>query len=175
MDRNSNSSEKAEPLALSTGGKLIVLTAPLTEIIDHAGFFIQMAMASMPVWMIGDRSKKYPKWRDLARNPDRLAWSMPAGVRILEESLLRCFPPDDVIAAYPDDLDEFVGPDSTRVVGVPPTIPSGVTFAAGVYASVFGTSKNPASIPITPNSFSGNSLDSPWRKNFKVIVGGSGA
>ncbi len=33
------------------GGKLIVLTAPLTETIDHAGYFIQMAMASLPIWM----------------------------------------------------------------------------------------------------------------------------
>ena len=30
------------------GGKLIVLTAPLTETIDHAGYFIQMALASLP-------------------------------------------------------------------------------------------------------------------------------
>ncbi len=30
---------------------LIVLTAPLTETIDHAGYFIQMAMASLPIWM----------------------------------------------------------------------------------------------------------------------------
>ena len=29
-------------------GKPIVLTAPLTEIIDHAGYFIQMSMASLP-------------------------------------------------------------------------------------------------------------------------------
>ena len=29
-------------------GKLIVLTAPLTETIDHAGYFIQMALASLP-------------------------------------------------------------------------------------------------------------------------------
>ena len=33
------------------GGKLIVLTAPLTETIDHAGYFIQMALASLPIWM----------------------------------------------------------------------------------------------------------------------------
>src|ERR1044072_2615148 len=32
-------------------GKLIVLTAPLTESIDHAGFFIQMALASIPKWL----------------------------------------------------------------------------------------------------------------------------
>jgi hypothetical protein len=30
----------------------IVLTAPLTESIDHAGFFIQMALASTPEWSI---------------------------------------------------------------------------------------------------------------------------
>jgi hypothetical protein len=30
-------------------GKLIVLTGPLTEMIDHAGYFIQMGMASLPI------------------------------------------------------------------------------------------------------------------------------
>jgi hypothetical protein len=32
-------------------GSPIVLTAPLTESIDHAGFFIQMSLASIPGWM----------------------------------------------------------------------------------------------------------------------------
>jgi hypothetical protein len=32
-------------------GAPIVLTAPLTESIDHAGFFIQMSLASIPGWM----------------------------------------------------------------------------------------------------------------------------
>ena len=36
------------PLPLE-GGRLIVITAPLTEIIDHAGYFIQMSMASLPM------------------------------------------------------------------------------------------------------------------------------
>ena len=31
------------------GGNLIVLTAPRTDAIDHAGFFIQIAMASVPI------------------------------------------------------------------------------------------------------------------------------
>src|SRR5688572_32974688 len=52
------------------GGKLIVLTAPLTEAIDHAGYFIQMAMASLPIWMEGVINKKYPKWREVEHNPD---------------------------------------------------------------------------------------------------------
>jgi hypothetical protein len=33
--------------AVNGDGKLIVLTAPLTETIDHAGYFIQMALASL--------------------------------------------------------------------------------------------------------------------------------
>ena len=43
------------------GGTLIVLTAPLTEVIDHAGYFIQMSMASLPIWLEGILNKKYPQ------------------------------------------------------------------------------------------------------------------
>ena len=154
-------------------GKLFVLTAPLTEIIDHAGFFIQMGMASMPTWMEGILNKKYPRWRELERNEDGSARCMTAGVRILESSLLRCFSPDDVIACYPDDLHKFVGSD-TRVVAVSTHNPLGVTFAAGVYASVFGTSKNPINSHYARQLFA-SLKENPWRNNFKVIVGGAGA
>src|SRR5215510_11348438 len=71
------------------GGKLIVLTAPLTETIDHAGYFIQMGMASMPIWMEGVMNKKYPNWRNVEYNPDGTARYMPAGVRLVEAALLR--------------------------------------------------------------------------------------
>lgn len=51
-------------------GKLIVITAPLTEIIDRAGYFIQMSMASLPIWLEGILDRKYPKWRDVeCRSP----------------------------------------------------------------------------------------------------------
>ena len=88
----------------------------------------------------------------------------------------RCFAefsPEDVIACYPDDLHKFLGPN-TRVVAVSTHNPLGVTFAAGVYASVFGTSKHPINSHYTRQLFL-NLKESPWRKNFKVIVGGSGA
>ncbi len=62
-------------------GKLIVLTAPLTETIDHAGYFIQMALASMPMRMETVINQKYPKWRELERNADGSALYMPAGVQ----------------------------------------------------------------------------------------------
>ncbi|MBP1610108.1 MAG: Radical domain protein [Acidobacteria bacterium] len=169
----SSVSEDVAVGSASAGGKLIILTAPLTEIIDHAGFFIQMGMASMPVWMEGVMSRKYPRWRELHRNEDGSAKSMPAGLRVLEASLLRRFSPEDVIAVYPEDVYKYLGPN-TRVVAVSTHNPLGVTFAAGVYASVFGTSKHPINSHYTRQLF----LDlekNPWRKNLKVIVGGSGA
>src|SRR5512136_573232 len=101
MDNKSTPNREAAGLTIaSTEGKLIVLTAPLTEIIDHAGFFIQMAMASMPAWMERVLNKRYPGWRELKRNGDGSALSMPAGIRILEESLLRGFSPEEIIACY---------------------------------------------------------------------------
>src|SRR5258706_13989943 len=114
-------------------GKLIVVTAPLTEAIDHAGFFIQMGMASMPVWMQWVLDKKYPTWSHVQRNEDGTASYMPAGVRLGEKSLGREFRDEDIAACYPDDLDKFIGPN-TRVVGVSTHNPLGVTFAGVGYA-----------------------------------------
>src|SRR6266700_7363519 len=94
------------------GGNFIVLTAPLTETIDHAGYFIQMAMASMPMWMEFVLNSKYPKWRQLEYNPDGSARYMPAGVRLVQKSLERQFSPEDIVACYADDVGKFVGPDT---------------------------------------------------------------
>ncbi|MGH9862330.1 MAG: hypothetical protein ACRD35_02795, partial [Candidatus Acidiferrales bacterium] len=154
------------------GGKLLVLTAPLTEIIDHAGYFIQMAMASMPIWMEFVLNGKYPKWREVERLPDGSALTMPAGVRILEKALGREFGEHEVVACYPDDLERFIGP-RTRVVAVSTHNPLGVTFAAGVYTSIFGSSKQPINSHYARLCFE-RIKASPYRKNFKVVVGGSG-
>src|SRR5580765_610126 len=94
------------------GGSLIVLTAPLTETIDHAGYFIQMSMASLPIWLEGILNRKYPHWRDVERNADGTARYMPAGLRVLEAALLRRYSENDLAVCYPDDLDQFVGPDT---------------------------------------------------------------
>ena len=141
-EANSHNASMNVPEPPAGEGRLIVLTAPLTEIIDHAGFFIQMGMASLPIWMEGVLNKKYPKWREVEYNEDGSARYMPAGLRLLEASLLRTFPPEDVVACYPDDLPKFIGP-RTRAVGVSTHNPLGVTFAAGVYASIFGSSRQP--------------------------------
>src|ERR1700741_1381131 len=84
------------------GGKLIVLTAPLTETIDHAGYFIQMGMASMPIWMEGVLNRKYPNWRDVEYNEAGSARYMPAGSRLVEAALLREYKPEDIACCYPD-------------------------------------------------------------------------
>ena len=153
-------------------GKLIVLTAPLTETIDHAGYFIQMAMASLPIWMEFVLNSKYPNWRSVEHNEDGSARFMPAGVRILEKSLLREFSAPDVVACFPDDLPRFIGP-RTRVVAVSTHNPLGVTFAAGVYTSMFGSSRLPINSHYARDLFQ-KIQSSPYRNNFKVLVGGSG-
>ncbi|MBI4521966.1 MAG: B12-binding domain-containing radical SAM protein [Gemmatimonadetes bacterium] len=153
-------------------GKLIVITAPLTEIIDHAGYFIQMSMASLPIWLEGIINRKYPQWRNVDYNGDGSARMMPAGARLLEVSLLRHYSADDVVCCYPADLATFVGP-RTRVVAVSTHNPLGVTFAAGVYTSIFGSSKMPINSHYTRELFAAIKSN-PHRSAFKVIVGGSG-
>jgi hypothetical protein len=153
-------------------GKLIVLTAPLTESIDHAGYFIQMALASLPAFMERVIDNRYPEWRDVKRHADGAARNMPAGVRVLETSLLRTFGADDMVCCYPDDLPRFIGP-RTRVVGVSTHNPLGVTFAAGVYASVFGSSREPVNSHYAKKLFRAL-RENPHRSGFRVIVGGSG-
>lgn len=156
----------------SDGGKLIVLTAPLTEAIDHAGYFIQMAMASLPIWMEGVINRKYPKWRDVEKYDDGSAKYMPAGVRLVEKSLLRQYSQDDIVSCFPEDLEKFIGPN-TRIVAVSTHNPLGVTFAAGVYTSIFGSSKMPINSHYSRELFA-QIKGNPNRENFKVIVGGSG-
>ena len=153
-------------------GARIVLTAPFTETIDHAGYFIQMSMASLPIWLEGILNRKYPRWRDVETNPDGSARYMPAGLRVLEAALLREFPAADIVACYPDDLHRFIGSD-TRVVAISTHNPLGVTFAAGVYTSIFGESKQPINSHYARQMFD-RVKGSPHRAGFKVLVGGSG-
>ncbi len=156
-----------------TRGKQVVLTAPLTESIDHAGFFIQMSLASIPGWMEWVIDKKYPMWRDVPRHEDGSAGTAPAGLRVVEDVLAREFGADNVVVCYPDDLEKFLGPD-TRVVGISTHNPLGTTFAAGVYASIFGSSKEPVNSIYARKMFK-IIKEHPNRDNFKVILGGSGA
>lgn len=149
-----------------------MITAPLTEVIDHAGYFIQMSMASLPIWLEGILNKKYPKWRELEYNADGSARYMPAGARVLEAALLREYGESEVAVCYPGDIDKFIGPE-TRVVAVSTHNPLGVTFAAGVYTSIFGSSRQPINSHYSRQLFAAIKHH-PLRKKFRVIVGGSG-
>ena len=137
------SGSSPEPSNPPADGARIVLTAPLTETIDHAGYFIQMRMASLPIWLEGILNRKYPNWKNLERNPDGtgLTTCRPACVC----SRRRCsggFRPRTLSCCYPADLHRFIGPN-TRVVAVSTHNPLGVTFAAGVYTSIFGSASQP--------------------------------
>lgn len=167
-----NLNGNSETVTPKDGGKLIVLTAPLTEAIDHAGYFIQMAMASLPIWLESILNRKYPDWRKVERYEDGSAKYMPAGVRLVEKSLERQYSKDDIVCCFPEDLEKFVGPN-TRVVGISTHNPLGVTFAAGVYTSIFGSSKMPINSHYSRELFM-QIKSNPNRDNFKVIVGGSG-
>ena len=155
-----------------SGGKLIVLTAPLSEAVDASNFTIQMSMASMPKWMEFVLNMKYPGWHRVERNADGSAACMPSGLRLVERSLAREFDPCEIVACYAEDLPKFIG-SRTRVVGVSTHNPLGVTFAAGVFASVFGSSREPITSHYTRKLFD-TLKASPFRSAFKVIVGGTG-
>jgi radical SAM superfamily enzyme YgiQ (UPF0313 family) len=158
---------------MQSDGYKFVLTAPLTEIIDNPGFFIQMGMASMPGWLERVFDKKYPHWKHVPLNDDGSCASAPAGLRVLEAVLEREFGAGSCIVAHPDTVDRFIGP-ATRAVAVSTHNPLGVTFAAGVYASIFGSSKNPINALYATRLFE-KIRTNKYRKGFRVIVGGSGS
>lgn len=156
-----------------SGGYQIVLSAPLTETVDNPGFFIQLALSSMPQWMEWALDQKYPDWRAVPEWPDGTAKIAPSGLRVLEEVLSREHGAGAVVVCYPDSIERFIGP-ATRVVGISTHNPLGTSFATGVYASIFGSTKDPL------NSLYARALfervrANPHRSTFKVIVGGSGA
>src|SRR5712671_1921964 len=154
-------------------GAPIVLTAPLTESIDHAGFFIQMSLASIPGWMEWAIDKKYPTWREVPTTAEGHAGTAPAGLRVLEAVLAREFGVDQVVVCYPEQLPRFIG-ERTRVVAVSTHNPLGTTFAAGVYASIFGSSREPINALYARRMFD-TIRECRQRYRFAVVVGGSGA
>jgi radical SAM superfamily enzyme YgiQ (UPF0313 family) len=154
-------------------GVPLVLTAPLTESIDHAGFFIQMSLASIPGWMEWAIDKKYPAWRNVPTLSDGGAGTAPAGLRVLEAVLVREFGREQVVVCYPDRLPQFIG-ERTRVVAVSTHNPLGTTFAAGVYASIFGSSREPINALYARRMFD-TIRACRQRHPFAIVLGGSGA
>lgn len=110
---------------------------------------------------------------EVETNPDGSAKYVPNGLRVVESLLSRRFDPADLAVCYPDQLDQFVGPD-TRVLGIHAHNPLGITFATDVYAGFYGRQCE----PINAAEFR-RLVTSPavarHRSHLKVIVGGPGA
>jgi radical SAM superfamily enzyme YgiQ (UPF0313 family) len=117
--------------------------------------------------------KKYPAWRAVPTTPDGRAGTAPAGLRVLEAVLAREFGVDQVVVCYPEQLPVFIG-ERTRVVAVSTHNPLGTTFAAGVYASIFGSSREPVNALYARRMFD-TIRACRQRHPFAVILGGSGA
>jgi radical SAM superfamily enzyme YgiQ (UPF0313 family) len=131
-----------------------------------------MSLASIPEWMEWAIDKKYPAWRDVPIIDGR-AGTAPAGLRVLEAVLAREFGAEHVVVCYPAQLPQFIG-ESTRVVAVSTHNPLGTTFAAGVYASIFGSSREPINALYARRMFDTiRACRQQYR--FSVILGGSGA
>lgn len=98
---------------------------------------------------------------------------VPQGLRVVESLLAQRFPEEDIAVCYPDQLDQFVGPD-TRVVGIHAHNPLGITFATDVYAYFYGADVE----PINAEEFRRLILHPLLRQHkshLKIIVGGPGA
>ena len=61
--------------------------------------------------------RKYPEWRNVKRFDDGSAHAAPAGLCVLERVMVNEFGRDNVVVCYPDDIDQFIGPD-TKVVAL---------------------------------------------------------
>ena len=154
-------------------GKLIVLTAPLTESIDHAGYFIQMSMASLPMWLEGHPQQEIPEVARRRTEPGRLGALHAGGpARPRSRAAARATAPTTSSPATPTTSTSSSA-RTPAIVAVSTHNPLGVTFAAGVYTSIFGSAKQPINSHYSRELFA-RVKASPFRGNFKVIVGGSG-
>ena len=146
---------------------------PLTEMIDHAGYFIQMGMASMPLWMEKAMNRKYPEWKNVSVSPMARRLKAPAGLRVLEQVLVREFGREHVIVCYPDDLDQFIG-DDTRAVGYLHDESAGNDLRSrGLYLDFRELSRTDQRALRAPDVRDALRRH-PVGRTFKVIVGGAG-
>ncbi len=106
-------------------------------------------------------------------NEDGTAKYVPNGLRVVESLLHRRFAASDVAVCYPDQLGQFVGPD-TKVLGIHAHNPLGITFATDVYAGFYGTTCEPVNAAEFRRLIEHPALRAN-RGHMKVIVGGPGA
>ena len=95
------------------------------------------------MWLEGILNKKYPNWRSVEHNDDGTARYMPAGARRARSLAAAPLFGRRHRLLLPGRPATSSSDRDTRVVAVSTHNPLGVTFAAGVYTSIFGSAKQP--------------------------------
>jgi radical SAM superfamily enzyme YgiQ (UPF0313 family) len=103
--------------------------------------------------------------------PDGRAKYVPNGLRMVETLLLREYSEDDVVVSYVENLEKFVGPE-TSVVAIHAHNPLGISYATDVYSKLAGENL----IPVNAAEFL-KIVTHPVIKQHqpKIVVGGPGA
>ncbi|MCU0245517.1 MAG: hypothetical protein MUC42_03025 [Bryobacter sp.] len=156
-----------EAPSLSRQGKKIVLAASNSESNEFMqSSWRQMLLATLPqkyAHLFTGWSLQNETW------PDGQAKYVPHGLRIVESLLRQRFAPDDIVVCYPEQLDQFVGPE-TRAVGVHAHNPLGITFATDVYSGFYGSAAEPINAAEFRRLITHPVLRQ-YKANFKLIVG----
>ncbi len=157
---------------MATGSSVkIVLTASATEMSD---FFNNPFMAFSAGFGLGPiplgfaRKTLYPP---VERCPDGRAKYAPYGLRKVEAILLENgFTSSDVAVVHPEDLGNFIGPE-TKVVGISSMDPTGMGYVSKTYSSIIGGGE-----PMNALEFK-RLVKHPSIKKFKpkIIIGGFGS
>jgi len=120
-------------------GVKVVLTASATEMSDFANspfaaFVSGFGKGPVPLWFVR-RALYAPVERN---NGDGRVKYAPYGLRKIEALLLKNgFSESDVAVVHPEDLDDFVGPN-TRAVGISSMDPTGMGYVSKTYTSIIG-------------------------------------
>jgi radical SAM superfamily enzyme YgiQ (UPF0313 family) len=155
----------------SSSGKKIVLTASATEMSDFWNNpFIAFAggFGKGPIPLLYMRKKIYPH---CGRKADGQAKFAPYGLRKVEAMLLEGgFSKDEIAVVHPDDLENFIGPE-TKVVGISSMDPTGMGYVSKTYSSIVGGGE-----PMNAMEFR-KLIMHPSLKKYKpkIIVGGFGS
>lgn len=153
-------------------GRKIVLAASRSESSEYLrSTWRQMLLATLPSNYL--RLVNTDPHLDNETRADGQALYVPNGLRVIESLLLGRFAPEDIAVCYPDQLAQFVGPE-TRVVGLHAHNPLGITFATDIYAQFFGRSQQPMNAAEFQHLIEHPAL-AAHRNHFKLIVGGPGA
>ncbi|MCJ7720119.1 MAG: hypothetical protein MUO36_01480 [Candidatus Hadarchaeum sp.] len=154
-----------------SGGVPIVLTASLIEMSDFKLNPFIAFTGGFPSKIIPRRLLRKSWYPITPDNKDGDAKFAPYGLRKIEALLDEEFGESNVVACTPKNLRKFVGPN-TKVVGISTMDPLGIGFVSRTYTSLVAIGRE----PIAADEFRSLMKHPVLKKRqFKVIVGGSGA